>query len=105
MEADQPLCNPLTQKDLLDNDIVYPPEIPKIEDDIPANVPINNAKVDGPIVANVVILDPKVRNVLPDKVPLNTKSQTPLLMAPIKGKRYLSIVDFGPHPNKINNYI
>jgi hypothetical protein len=103
--AQEELCNPLTQKDLLDNDIVYPAELPKVADDIPANVSIGDVKVDGPIAPDVVILDPKLRNILPDKVPLNTKSRAPLPSAPVIGKRHLSIVDFGPHPNKVNNYI
>lgn len=100
--AEEQVCNPLTQIDLLENDIVYPAELPKVDHDVnPINVTPD--KVSDAIPTNV-ILESKVSNNL--KTPGNLqKTRTTILNTKSIGKRYLDITNFIPRPNKTNNYI
>jgi hypothetical protein len=101
--AEEQLCNPLTERDLLENDIVYPAELPKVDHDVyPVNVVPD--KVSDPIPTNVM-LESKNNNSLKAAPAGLQKNRTSLPNAKSIGKSYLSITNFAPGPNKVNNFI
>lgn len=101
--AEEQVCNPLTQMDLLENDIVYPAELPKVDHDVhPLNIVPD--KVSDAIPTNVM-LESKINNGLNTSPAGLQKIRTSLPTAKGISKSYLSITNFAPGPNKVNNFI
>ena len=101
--AEEQICNPLTERDLLENDIVYPAELPKVDHDVnPVNVTPDKVNTDIP--ANVM-LESKIDNGLKALPAGLQKTRTSLPNAKGIGKRYLNITNFALGPNKVNNFI
>jgi len=102
--AEQELCNPLTEMDLLENDIVYPAELPKVDHDVKP-VDISTSDKIPAIVPTNVMFESKFNNDLNGVATSKSKVLSLLPNAPILGKRFSNITNFKPPTNKNNNYI
>ena len=100
--AEEPICTPLTQIDLLENDLVYPAELPKVDHD--TNTPKSETQKTVAPIGTQVVLESKANITLSKSSPETQKSKFQLPNTKSVRKN-TSTVNFARLNSKVNNYI